>query len=800
MKSKSLITLAIISLAGLRAHAADVTWDTAATAGIQGGAGTWDTSATNWTTDGGANRLAWDNTLNSADTPLFGVSGGSVTVSGTINLAGIKSAGNINSYNLTGGTLNFGSSQGSIDTTSLTTSGSNLFTINNALTGTGGLTIAASGNLSANGGSSGTRLDLKGDNTGLSGGITITAGLVSPGSQSALGSNTITLSNGGGLLLTAGSLSLNNNLTFSTGGGTLRTYGGTTFTFTGSFTGSGALSKTDGGTLVITGANTGYSGAITIGGGTLRVGDGGTSGGLGSGAVINNSTLRTNRADAFTLANDISGTGTILSDGTGTTNLTGVVTSTGVIGVANGGAMVINNASTNVGTTSLSGADTNITGSLQVLAGNVNTRILNFNSGTSSISGGSITTVNQVRIGNTASPATAILNQTGGSVTVNNSATYLADQSGIGTHNLSGGTYTQAGGTTYLIATRGTGTLNLSGTGQLNTTVLWFGHGSASSGSTSGSVNLDGGTLQVARIEKPGAIGTSVFNFNGGLLRATADNAYFLAGNSGSTAFAGITRANVRNDGAKIDTNGFNIGIGQALAHSNIGGDNATDGGLVKKGAGTLTLSTSNTYTGPTVVDQGTLKLTGGGSISQSSSITLKASTTLDVSNVTSGWTLGSTQSLSGTGTVGGNATIQGALNPGLSAGTLTFSNDLVLASTSLLGFELDALDTTVGSGFNDLITVAGAFTLDGTLNVSPLSSFNGITSGTWTLFTYGSSFTDNGLALGSMPTLDSGYSWQLGSGSGNVTLSIVPEPAAALLGGMGMLVLLRRRPRRGGV
>ena len=50
-----------------------------------------------------------------------------------------------------------------------------------------------------------------------------------------------------------------------------------------------------------------------------------------------------------------------------------------------------------------------------------------------------------------------------GPFTVNNAATYLADQSGIGTHNLSGGTYTQAGGTTYLIATRGTGTLNLDG-------------------------------------------------------------------------------------------------------------------------------------------------------------------------------------------------------------------------------------------------------------------------------------------------------------------------------------------------
>ena len=40
----------------------------------------------------------------------------------------------------------------------------------------------------------------------------------------------------------------------------------------------------------------------------------------------------------------------------------------------------------------------------------------------------------------------------------------------------------------------------------------------------------------------------------------------------------GLTAANVRNGGAVIDTNGFNDTIGQALVHSSIGGDNATDG------------------------------------------------------------------------------------------------------------------------------------------------------------------------------------------------------------------------------
>ena len=44
---------------------------------------------------------------------------------------------------------------------------------------------------------------------------------------------------------------------------------------------------------------------------------------LGTGAVINNATLAFNRSDALTVANVISGTGTLIQSGTGTTTLTG---------------------------------------------------------------------------------------------------------------------------------------------------------------------------------------------------------------------------------------------------------------------------------------------------------------------------------------------------------------------------------------------------------------------------------------------------------------------------------------------
>jgi autotransporter-associated beta strand protein len=116
-----------------------------------------------------------------------------------------------------------------------------------------------------------------------------------------------------------------------------------------------------------------------------------------------------------------------------------------------------------------------------------------------------------------------------------------------------------------------------------------------------GTFNLDGGVLTAARIyESNGTVSTaynSTFNFNGGTLRAQANTA------NGSTFLQTLNTANVKVGGAVIDTNGANITIGQALLADPV----STGGGLTKLGAGTLTLSGANTYTGPTLVSAGTL-------------------------------------------------------------------------------------------------------------------------------------------------------------------------------------------------
>ncbi|RYD21987.1 MAG: hypothetical protein EOP88_09500 [Verrucomicrobiaceae bacterium] len=71
------------------------------------------------------------------------------------------------------------------------------------------------------------------------------------------------------------------------------------------------------------GNTTVYSGTTTINAGTLLVGTGGTTGIIGTGPIVDNATLVFNRADDIVAANVISGTGSLIQRGTGALSLTG---------------------------------------------------------------------------------------------------------------------------------------------------------------------------------------------------------------------------------------------------------------------------------------------------------------------------------------------------------------------------------------------------------------------------------------------------------------------------------------------
>ncbi len=275
-------------------------------------------------------------------------------------------------------------------------------------------------------------------------------------------------------------------------------------------------------------------------------------------------------------------------------------------------------------------------------------------------------------------------NQTAGSVGVGGNTVYIAN-GGTGTGaaaatvNLSGGTFT--GGTTY-VGVRDTATLKISGgTTTLGTLSLAY-SAAVTPGTVVSTVDLDGGILALNQAGK-GGVGayTTVFNFNGGTLQARIDNASFMV--------AGLTRANVRNGGAVIDTNGRNITIGQALVHSSIGGDNATDGGLTKIGAGTLTLTGANTYTGATILGNncGTLVVgngTGAGSLSASSACSIGTGSTLEFTHSNS-QAIGN--AISGAGTLlflGTNASNNTQSDYTLSGNNSAFSGAMVVDSARI--------------------------------------------------------------------------------------------------------------------
>ncbi|MBP5319769.1 MAG: autotransporter-associated beta strand repeat-containing protein [Kiritimatiellae bacterium] len=177
------------------------------------------------------------------------------------------------------------------------------------------------------------------------------------------------------------------------------------------------------------------------------------------------------------------------------------------------------------------------------------------------------------------------------------------------------GTYTMSGGILemertnrfLLIGEEGSGRLTLTGTAQANLIGLRIGNGSAE---LSGSA-----LLQTTFIDHDARYnGVSTLTIDGGTIATRG------TGLINDAFFNGPITTVVKEHGVTFDvTEGSDVTVSVPLSGS------PTDGGLVKKGTGVLSLTGANTLTGPTVVNEGLLVVNDPAAVATSSGIGVAA-------------------------------------------------------------------------------------------------------------------------------------------------------------------------------
>lgn len=571
------------------------------------------------------------------------------------------------------------------------------------------------------------------------------------------------------------------------------------------------LDKLGAGTLILTGENT-YTGKTTITSGTLQLGDGGTSGSV-AGDIVSNSVLAFDRSDdALVISGYISGTGRVEQNGSGTTTLSGAnyysggtIINAGTLQIADGGSItgdVLNNSRLVFNNTEANGefaGDITGTGtllltgdSIVLMSGDIG------HSGGTTIDSGSV-----LQIGKSETSGTLSGN-------VSNSGTLAFDRSddssfdgditgsgdfkkyGEGKLTLSGDSsgfdgivYSLAGtlrlensfaaGTGYIMMFGGAldygADVDLANimTLQQDNTELSVASGTA----TQSGVILAGGGEPRA-VEKTGA-GTLVVKAMQHGIETVVSEGTLRAGNADAFDLAGAMTVNAD---ATLDLDGYDQRIGSLAGAGSVtlgvarplggspqevtlttgGNDTSTifsgsisgAGNLSKVGTGVFTLSGTNSYTGKTWLDGGTLKAGAANSLSSASAVEVASGTELDLDGfdqvigslagagtvslgagtLTTGgnndWTGfsgtingtgGLTKKGSGTFTLSGSNTYTGATK--VDAGTLRAGAQNTIASASAVSvasgatFDLDGYDQTIASlaGAGDVKLGAGTLT-----------------------------------------------------------------------------------------
>jgi autotransporter-associated beta strand protein len=375
------------------------------------------------------------------------------------------------------------------------------------------------------------------------------------------------------------------------------------------------ITKVGNSALTLTGTNT-YIGATTVSAGSLIIGNGGTSGTLGVGPVVNNATLVFNRSDNFGVSNGVSGSGTLLQQGAGVLTYYGTNTSSGTLAVSSGTTVAVgasgvitgpifigsgasfditanpafafNQAVSGFGT--VIGAATNIGGSINPGgAGAAGT--LSFANGLTEAG----TVVNQMEL---SSPGGTndLINVTGDlSLAGTNSIVISHFGSGpppLGVYTLFTYSGNLIGGLTNLSVTVSGVTPTLTNPPNHIAVILT----AASRGPTNLTWVGDGGANAWDTVSSNWVNGATVFAFQSG------DSVRF-----DSTGAANPT-VNL-NSPAPLSAAAVVVDAANTYTFAGSGSIDGT-GGLTKTNTGTLSVQTTNSYPGPTIVGQGTLEIT----------------------------------------------------------------------------------------------------------------------------------------------------------------------------------------------
>lgn len=536
------------------------------------------------------------------------------------------------------------------------------------------------------------------------------------------------------------------------------------------------------GTMIITGGGTvvnqvGILGNLAGGKGIVNVG-----GGTGTSTWTNNQHLVVGQV----------GTGEMTITGQGTvTNTQGYIAydpgSTGTVTVGGGtGAALWQNT----GRLHIAGSGTgnlSIVGGGTVSSNTAEIALFGQGVGTIDVGGGGTGAATWNNTGGMfiGSQGKGTLNVTGGG-TVTSGISSLGDSAGgNGTANIGGGTGTatwNAGNVAY-VGNSGTGTVNVTGGGNVSSGTTYLGYATGSSGTVTvgggtglsswtgfgplvvgrqgaGILNINsGGTVTSSTLE--GGNANSQVNFNGGTLRLTR-----VGSNTSSN------RINLGAAGGTIET-----GEGNQLT---LQGAITGEGELRKSGAGTLILTTTNQYTGGTVVEEGKLLL--------NDSYTLNG-----VLSVEDGGILAN----AGTSGITGNVTIGsgGLLSPGNngSVGTLQLANALELQAWSVLNIQINSALS------NSLVDVLGTVELEGLLSITLGSGFTALASDSFVILR-GESITGQFVNTTGNVIHTSEGRFDVVYGSDTVTLTnfTVPEPGSFVLAAatLGISAFSRRRRR----